>query len=159
LLQTIGKRGKELGDFNLPLQAATGPDGTVYVVDGGNFRVQSFYPDGTFKEQFGGIGTRSGQFSRPKGIATGPDGNIYVVDTGFANFQIFNVKGELLTYVGQKGRQGVPGEFLLPAGIDVDEDGRVYLVDQFFRKVDVFRPTNMKYSDGWLSSRRKEKGK
>ena len=157
LLQKWGSRGKQEGQFNLPLQAATAPDGTIYVVDGGNFRVQAFSPDGNLIKVFGGIGNRTGQFSRPKGIAVGPAGNIYVVDTTFGNFQIFNPAGELLTYVGAKGRRGMPGEFLLPAGIAVDEDGRVYVVDQFFRKVDVFRPTSMKASEGYLSSVRKKK--
>ena len=32
-LSTIGKRGVNDDEFNLPLQAATGPDGTLYVVD------------------------------------------------------------------------------------------------------------------------------
>lgn len=152
LLHTIGTRGKEEGQFNLPLQAATAPDGTVYVVDGGNFRVEAFSPDGKFKLSFGGIGRKSGQFSRPKGIAVGPDGNIYVVDAAFGNFQIFNPQGQLLLFVGDRGIRGGPAEYMLPAGIAVDEDGRVYMVDQYYKKVDVYRPANLARDQGWLSS-------
>lgn len=150
MLKRIGTRGKEDGQFNLPLQAAVGPDDTVYVVDGGNFRVEAFTADGEFIKSFGAIGVRSGQFSRPKGIAIGPKGNIYVVDTGFGNFQIFNPQGQLLTFVGKKGNSGVPGEFLLPAGIAVDDDGRIYLADQFFRKIEVYRPTDLPPNEGFL---------
>jgi len=154
-LKTIGTRGTESGQFNLPLQASTGPDGTVYVVDGGNFRIESFYPDGTYKATFGAIGRRSGQFSRPKGIANDKDGNIYVVDAAFGNFQIFNPQGQLLLFVGDRGFTGKPGEYMLPSGIAVDEDGRVYMVDQYFKKVDVFRPFDLPADKGWLSSTRK----
>lgn len=156
-LKTVGSRGTENGQFNLPLQAAAAPDGTVYVVDGGNFRVQAFHPDGTFKMNFGAIGRRSGQFSRPKGIATDKEGNTYVVDAAFGNFQIFNPQGHLLLWVGDRGYKGLPGEYMLPSGIAVDEDGRVYMVDQYFKKVDVFRPYELPADQGWLSSVRKDK--
>jgi DNA-binding beta-propeller fold protein YncE len=153
-IKTVGRRGTGEGEFNLPLQAATGPDGTLYVVDGGNFRVQAFTPDGKFIRSIGSIGRRSGQFSRPKGIGTDNDGNIYVVDTAFGNFQIFNQEGRLLLFVGDRGYQGMPGQYMLPAGLTVDEDGRVYLVDQYFKKVDVFRPADLGPDDGWLSTKR-----
>lgn len=156
-LKTVGARGTEPGEFNLPLQAATAPDGTIYVVDGGNFRVQGFTPDGTYKTTFGAIGRRSGQFSRPKGIGCDKDGNVYVVDAAFGNFQIFNAQGQLLLFVGDRGYEGKPGEYMLPAGLTVDEDGRVYMVDQYFKKVDVFRPADLPEDQGWLSSTRKDK--
>ena len=156
-LRTIGNRGTAEGEFNLALQAAAAPDGTVYVVDGGNFRVQAFHGDGSYRSSFGGIGRRSGQFSRPKGIATDKDGNVYVVDAAFGNFQIFDEDGRLLLNVGDRGYKGTPGEFMLPAGIAVDEDGRVYMVDQYFKKVDVFRPADLPEDAGWLASTRKKK--
>ena len=144
LLKTIGKRGREKEAFNLPLQAATTSDGTLYVVDGGNFRIQKISKEGKFTGNFGTIGRRSGQFSRPKGIATDKDGNIYVVDTAFGNLQIFNPNAELLLYLGERATSGGPGRFSLPAGVDVDENGKIYIVDQFFRKVDIIRPINSK---------------
>jgi DNA-binding beta-propeller fold protein YncE len=139
-LQTIGTRGTGDGQFNLPLQDAVAPDGTLYVVDGGNFRVQAFDPNGQFLFSFGEVGRFPGQFARPKGIAVGPDGNVYVVDAAFGNVQIFDPKGRLLMFIGSRDRAGKPGKFFLPAGVAVGEDGRIYMVDQYFRKVEVFRP-------------------
>jgi len=139
----IGTRGSEEGRFNLPRDAIIAPDGKLYVVDGGNFRVQVFEPDGTFLKTFGAIGRRSGQFSRPKGIAADPSGNIYVSDTAFGNFQIFDPDGNLLLYVGGRGARDRPAQYMLPAGIDIDEQGRVYMVDQFFRRVDIYRPAGV----------------
>jgi DNA-binding beta-propeller fold protein YncE len=139
----IGLRGKEPGEFNLPLMADVGPDGKLYVVDTGNFRVQVFSPDGEFLTAFGSSGRRPGQFSHPKGIAVDGAGKVFVADTAFGNFQIFNDEGKILLFVGDRDERGGPGKFILPAGIDVDADGRVYVVDQFFRKVDVFRPAEL----------------
>lgn len=140
LLQTIGTRGEGKGQFNLPLQAATGPDGTLYVVDGGNFRVEAFDPNGQFLFTFGEVGRFPGQFARPKGIATDSAGNIYVVDTAFGNAQLFDREGHILMFIGNRDNASKPGKFYLPAGIAVGEDGRVYMVDQYFRKVEVFKP-------------------
>ncbi len=145
----IGKRGDEPGDFNLPNNAMINVDGNLYVVDGGNFRIQVFSPDGKFIKMIGSIGRQFGQFSRPKGIAHDKEGNIYVADAAFGNFQIFNIKGELLLFVGGRGSGG-PAQFFLPAGIAVDEDGRVYMADQFYRKIGVFRPTDVQPEDGYL---------
>lgn len=143
LLFNFGKRGEGEGELNLPRDIAIGPDGTLYVVDGGNFRIQAFDSAGKFVRTIGGIGRRSGQFSRPKEIAVDPQGNLYVVDTAFGNFQIFNPEGALLLDVGNRGNSDEPARFMLPAGIAVDTDGRVYMVDQFFRKVEVFRPAQL----------------
>ncbi len=140
VLFDVGKRGEGPGEFNLPRDAVIGPGGELYVVDGGNFRVQVFDSDGKFVKTFGAVGRQGGQFSRPKEIAVDKDGNVYVVDTAFGNFQIFDREGRLLLDVGGRSNTNAPARFMLPSGIAVDVDGRVYMVDQFFRKVDVFRP-------------------
>ena len=149
LIRTIGQRGSEQGEFNLPLQATVDGEGTLYVVDSGNFRVQAFDADVEFRFAFGAVGRFPGQFARPKGIATDPQGNVYVIDTAFGNFQIFNSQGELLMFVGERGHAGFPGKYMLPAGITVDEDGRIYVVDQFFRKIDIYRPIGLERQEGY----------
>jgi hypothetical protein len=146
----IGTRGTAPGQFNLPRDAAIAPDGSVYVVDGGNFRVQKFSADGKFLSTFGTIGRQSGEFSRPKELAVDKNGNIYVVDAAFGNFQIFNSDEKLLLAVGSRSNILEPAKFSLPSGIAVDEDGRVYMVDQYFRKVDVFRPAALAENAGFL---------
>ena len=146
----IGQRGAGPGQLNLARDIAIGPDGRLYVVDGGNFRVQIFSADGKYIGSFGSIGVTRGQFSRPKGIDTDPDGNIYVTDSAFGNFQIFSPAGELLLFIGTRSESSEPAKYMLPAGIAVDEDGRVYMVDQFFRKVDVYRPASLTSDQGYL---------
>lgn len=151
-LVDIGTRGREEGQLNLPRDVEVGADGLVYVVDGGNFRIQVFQQDGAFVRSFGKVGTRYGQFARPKGIALDPQGRVYVGDAAFGNFQIFEPEGGLLLFVGRRGEKYAPANFMLPNGIDVDEDGRVYFVDQFFSKVDVFRPVELAEDQGALGA-------
>jgi DNA-binding beta-propeller fold protein YncE len=149
----IGKRGTEAGEFNLPRDTAIAPDGSLYVVDGGNFRVQKFDPDGKFISTFGAIGRQPGQFSRPKEAAVDKDGNVYVVDATFGNFQIFNSQNQLLLAIGSRSNSDGPAKFSLPSSIAVDEDGRIYVVDQYFRKVDVFRPVTLAEEDGFIGTK------
>lgn len=140
-LKVFGKRGTETGEFNFPDGVATGPDGTVYVLDSGNFRVQAFSPEGKFLRTFGELGRKSGQFARPKNIAADSQGNLYVTDAAFNNFQIFDPQGQLLLFIGEPSDSGGPAKFLLPAGIGVDPvDGRIYVADEFLAKVEVYRP-------------------
>lgn len=138
-IQVIGTRGGGPGQFNLPVDAAVGADGTLYVLDAGNFRVQAFDPAGRHLRSFGSIGNGLGQFARPRGIAVDDDGNVYVSDASFGNVQVFNPQGELLIPLGRSGNEDEPGRYLLPAGVAVDEAGLVYIVDQFFHKVEVLR--------------------
>ncbi len=138
-LSVIGRRGTGEGEFNLPTQVAVGPDKTVYVLDGGNFRVQAFTPQGQFLRAWGENGRNFGNLARPRGLAVDADGNVYVSDAAFRNIQIFTSEGQLLLAIGGKGMQDEPGQFALPAGMAVDEFRNVYIVDQLFAKIDVFR--------------------
>ena len=136
---------------SLPRDVAVGKDGYLYVVDGGNFRVQVFDANGKYLHSFGSVGKQLGSFARPKEIATDREGNVYVVDTAFGNFQVFTADGELLMYIGERSERDGPAKYMLPSGIAIDEDGRVYMVDQWFRKVDVFRPAGLAPEQGHLS--------
>ena len=66
-----------LGPNGNRVNIAVGPDGTVFVDDEGNHRVQAFTPDGTFIRQMGSFGTDDGQFSRPHYIAVDSQGSLY----------------------------------------------------------------------------------
>lgn len=156
-LSEISKRGSKEGEVNLPRDVSVAADGSIYVVDGGNFRVQKFSPDGKFISTFGSIGRQGGQFSRPKEAAIDPDGNIYVADAAFGNFQIFNPDGQLLLAIGRRSEVGGPAQFMLPSGIAIDLDGRIYFADQVFQKVDVFRPAALGATEGFTTSDMKGK--
>lgn len=150
-LADIGKRGSKPGELNLPRDVSMAPDGSLYVVDSGNFRVQKLSPEGKFISSFGSVGRMQGQFSRPKESTVDATGNIYVTDAAFGNFQIFNPDGQLLLAIGNRAEQGGPAKYMLPAGITVDTDGRIYFVDQYFGKVDVYRPYTLGVNEGYTN--------
>lgn len=139
LVRRIGERGDAPGRFNLPVDAAIGPDGTLWVLDAGNFRVQAFDAQGRFVRTFGSAGNGFGQFGRPRGLAVDRDGLVYVSDASFCNVQVFRPDGELLLALGSRGTDDAPGSYRLPAGVATDETGRLYVVDQYFHKIEVIK--------------------
>lgn len=154
----FGRRGVGAGEFNLPTQVEVGPDGTVYVLDAGNFRVQAFSWKGKFLRAWGRAGRGFGEFARPRGMAVGGDGNIYVTDTMFRNVQVFNPKGELLLPIGGEQRVGdQPGVYSMPADVAVDERQNVYIVDQLFKKVEVLRRLDEREMQAIVAQRKAEK--
>ena len=137
---TLGRRGGGEGEFNLPTDATVGPDGTLWVLDAGNFRVQAFDAGGRFVRAFGSVGNAVGQFGRPRGLAVDRDGLVYVSDAAFCNVQVFRPDGAMLLAIGRRAEQrDAPGHYLLPAKLACDETGRLYVVDQFLHKVEVVR--------------------
>ena len=109
--------------------------GSIYVTDAFNFRVQKFDPKGKFLISYGYLGDAFGAFARPKGLDIDRDGHLYVVDAAFENVQIFDEKtGALLLFFGGAGN--APGSMYLPAGIHIDYRNAAYFsnfVDKDFR--------------------------
>ncbi|RLI61730.1 MAG: hypothetical protein DRO93_03435, partial [Candidatus Thorarchaeota archaeon] len=73
--------------FRNPTDVAVASNGTVYVADMGNDRVQYFSSDGTFLGKWGSDGSSSGQFRFIYGIALSSSGRVYTVERGGTTFQ------------------------------------------------------------------------
>ena len=69
---------------------AVAADGSVYVADRGNHRIQKFDADGVFVTKWGSSGTGNGQFNLPFGVAVAADGSVYVADRGNHRIQKFD---------------------------------------------------------------------
>lgn len=118
LLFKFGDEGE--GKLGQPTNLALTPEGDIYVVETGNFRVSRFTPEGKLVSRFGQVGQVHGSFARPKGIAVDRAGRVYVGDSAFQNVQIFDAQGRVLMAFGQPA-DGSPG-MNLPAGVSIDYD-------------------------------------
>ena len=86
-----GTEGSGDGEFAFPRGVAVASDGSVYVADANNHRIQKFNSDGMFVIRWGTEGSGDGEFIYPNGIAVAPDGSVYVSDQNNHRIQQFSV--------------------------------------------------------------------
>lgn len=137
LKRAVGQDTKGPDGFHYPTDIALARDGTVYVTDALNFRIQVLSADLRFLRTFGAAGDNPGHFSRPKGVAVDSDGHVYVVDALFDNVQIFDRDGRLLLAFGSPG--AAAGELWLPSAISIDAQDRIYVSDTYNQRIQVFQ--------------------
>lgn len=124
VLLTFGEAGSEPGQLFHPTNLAIGGDGSVYVTDTSNFRLQQFGADGQLIRVIGTQGSRPGTFSRPKGIALDREEHIYVVDAAFQNIQVLGPDGGALMVFGEPGAERA--NINMPTVVKVDYDNVSY---------------------------------
>jgi len=136
LIEVIGARGEQVGEFNYPTHLAL-RKGRLHVVDTMNTRVQVLDINGDVKRTFGERGLLVGNLVRPKGVSVDSDGNIYVIESFYDHMLVYNAQGQLLLPIGGEG-QGL-GQFYLPSGVWLDQRDRVFVADSFNGRVVVFQ--------------------
>jgi DNA-binding beta-propeller fold protein YncE len=117
---TFGEGGA--GQIEKMRGVAIGADGSAYVADNGNFRIDVFAPDGTFLRAFGkdvnpgggevcttatgcqmGLdGEGAGAMNGPHGVAFGPEGNLFVSDRKNNRIDVFAPDGTFLRAFGRE---------------------------------------------------------
>ncbi len=127
-----GSPGVENGQFTIPRNVAIAPDGTIYIADSGNHRVQAFDPEGNFLTSWGSFGSEAGQFNEPWGIVA-DETAVYVADTWNHRIQKFALDGTWLTSFGISGsptedETGL-GLFFGPRSLTLLPDNRLLVTD------------------------------
>jgi len=118
--------------FYRPTEVALDSHGNVYIIDGGNQRIQKFDKDGNFLLTWGSQCPGDGQFlfqvppAHYGSLTVDKDGYVYVTDH-FNRVQKFDSNGKFLMKFGETGYPD--GEFYALYGIAVDDQGNIYTAD------------------------------
>ncbi len=124
----------DAGHFSHPQFIAVDDEGSIYVSDLGNKRVQKFTSDGQYMTQWGKSGKLPGEFHYPSGIAVSDD-HVFVADRNLNRVQKFTTDGDFVSQWGGKGIH--EGQLYFPNGIAIN-NGTVYVVDTGNQRVQMF---------------------
>jgi sugar lactone lactonase YvrE len=117
--------GKQVGRFTEPLGVAVAPDGTVWVADTRNDRLQRLDP-------VTGVWTELTGFSRPTAVAVLPDGRLAVTELGadpMADPAAVVGVGRLIVLDADGTRVATREGLDRPEGVAVDPDGGVLVAE------------------------------
>jgi tripartite motif-containing protein 71 len=118
-----GSEGAGDGQFDHPAGIAVSSDGTVYVADDINNRIQYFSCSGSFLGKWGERGIGDPGFNYPGDVAIAPNGDVYVVDSGMLRLKYFSSDGFY------KGGWEKATRHNTWVSLDVGPNGDVYVVD------------------------------
>lgn len=140
----LGAPGTAPGQLQQPRDLAVAQDGSLYVADTKNHRIQHIAPDGTALHTWGSFADSAageapgGTFYEPWGIGLGLDGSVYVADTWNHRVQKFTHEGEFIKSWGYFGQAEQPDAFWGPRDIAIDGQGRVFVSDTGNKRIAVF---------------------
>lgn len=98
VLLTVGSSGSRNGQLDEPQDFVIASDGSLYVADSGNGRIQGFSADGVFFKVISqGV---SEKLRRPTALAIDGQDNLYVLDTGRNSVTVYTPAGEALRELG-----------------------------------------------------------
>jgi len=134
LLFSWGECGADPGQFNIPHNIVSDPDGWVYVADRENHRVQIFDGNGRYETQWNNLHRPCGlymDYTRHPVCYIGELGPVQPVNRNSPNLgprvSIVDHQGKLLSRFGDMHAGTAPTAFLGPHGLSVDSRGDLYV--------------------------------
>ncbi|XP_022780915.1 E3 ubiquitin-protein ligase TRIM71-like [Stylophora pistillata] len=128
-LRSFGYKGGKEGELNSPEGIAIdNDDGTIFIADSDDHRIQLFSGKGVFLNKFGEKGNLDHQFGSPCGLSIGSDGNYIVADDENEKVMIFSRTGQFLRSIGSEGSFTTATHCIQKFGTqDGEFDGPTYL--------------------------------
>lgn len=133
------------GQFNEPWGVAVSADGTIFVADTWNGRIQAFDSEGRFLRSWGYFNTTDGELGDPyalfgpRGVAVDAEGNLVVADTGNKRILRYSPFGDFIDQIGGGGV--ILGRFEEPTDVAVHpEGGSIYVADNWNRRIQILDP-------------------
>ena len=133
---SFGSKGSALGQLNRPEGISVDSEGSIFVAEYGNKRIQVFDASGHSRSSI--TQTTPGQHLQgPHSVSVGPDDCVYVLEHDANRVSVFEDSGKYIKSFGTKGNKD--GEFSKPYAVAVSDDGYVYVSDTDNRRVQVFK--------------------
>jgi DNA-binding beta-propeller fold protein YncE len=139
LVTSWGSPGVGPGEFRVPHGIAVDHNGTVFVADRENSRIQRFSPAGQFLGEWSNV-------ARPCQVTFDAGGNLFVAELGYragmwpgtfaptpeatgGRVSVLDTEGIVLARLGGGEHPMEPGDFFAPHDICVDSRGDVYVAE------------------------------
>lgn len=155
-IRQFGSPGRQEGRLDRPNGIAVGKDGTIYVSDSNNLRLEAFTNAGKLKwvvgapvESVTDVDEKSSrEFGLPRGIALDAKDNIFVTDAFHFSIKVYDKNGNKLGEVGERGT--LPGTFNFPNDIAITKNGIAYITDRANNRVQAVRIPTLITPEGSL---------
>ncbi|MBI3553811.1 MAG: tetratricopeptide repeat protein [Elusimicrobia bacterium] len=127
---------KKEGRVRDPRGIAINDEGTIYVADAGNRRIDAFSPEGGFLFGIGPSNVGSYDLQEPVALAWDKKGFLYFADRGLKKVFKTEPSGALIAAWGEEGSG--PGQFKDPAALAFDGNNYLYVLDVDLKRVSVY---------------------
>jgi tripartite motif-containing protein 71 len=132
-----------------PNGIAVAPDGSLYVMDRGNYRVAHVSAQGKILDSFGQLGLGRGDIYAGWDIELDANGNIYIANfippeeesfQAHDGVKVFTPEGRFLQELGGQDYDTDDPHFQRPYGLEIDRQGRIYIPGFDSNSLRIFNP-------------------
>ncbi len=125
----FGEKGEQPGQFMLPGGIAADANGSIYVADTGNNRLQKFDSTGKLLAITGGFGWNSEQFQQPMDICSGNLLDFYIADRENSRIERYNKELHYISSLYSNRALEEKLQFTFPVSLSMSIHGELFILD------------------------------